>query len=243
MEWHDDAVILGVRRQGESHVLLEVLTRDHGRHLGLVRGGRSARMQPLLQPGNSVTVDWRARLEDHLGAFRIEARSLRAGRLMQSPAALYGIGLVGALARLLPERDPHPALYETLEVVADALDDPALAAPLVVRFELAILAELGFGLSLEACAATGGNDGLAYVSPRTGRAVSASAGAAWSDRLLPLPAFLAGGTGLPLQGLPGSDELAQAFRLTGHFLMRHVFEPRGIPVPEVRAAFVAAVTA
>jgi DNA repair protein RecO (recombination protein O) len=243
MEWHDDAVILGVRRQGEGHVVLEVLTRDHGRHLGLVRGGRSARMQPLLQPGNSVTVDWRARLEDHLGAFRIEATRLRAGRLMQSPAALYGIGLVGALARLLPERDPHPALYETLEVVADALDDPALAAPLVVRFELAILAELGFGLSLDACAATGGNDGLAYVSPRTGRAVSASAGAPWSDRLLPLPAFLAGGTGMPLQGLPGSEELAQAFRLTGHFLMRHVFEPRGIAVPEVRAAFIAAVTA
>jgi DNA repair protein RecO (recombination protein O) len=243
MEWHDDAVILGVRRQGEGHVVLEVLTRDHGRHLGLVRGGRSARMQPLLQPGNSVTVDWRARLEDHLGAFRIEATRLRAGRLMQSPAALYGIGLVGALARLLPERDPHPALYETLEVVADALDDPALAAPLVVRFELAILAELGFGLSLDACAATGGNDGLAYVSPRTGRAVSASAGAPWSDRLLPLPAFLAGGTGMPLQGLPGSEELAKAFRLTGHFLMRHVFEPRGIPVPEVRAAFITAVTA
>jgi DNA repair protein RecO (recombination protein O) len=243
MEWHDDAVILGVRRQGESHVLLEVLTRDHGRHLGLVRGGRSARMQPLLQPGNSVTVDWRARLEDHLGAFRIEATRLRAARLMQSPAALYGIGLVGALARLLPERDPHPALYETLEVVADALDDPALAAPLVVRFELAILAELGFGLSLDACAATGGNDGLAYVSPKTGRAVSASAGAPWSDRLLPLPAFLAGGAGTPLQGLPAEEELAQAFRLTGHFLMRHVFEPRGIAVPEVRAAFIAAVTA
>ncbi|PSC03235.1 DNA repair protein RecO [Alsobacter soli] len=240
MEWRDEGIVIGVKRHGEGAALLELMTREHGRHLGLVRGGRSARMQPVLQAGNSVAVAWRARLDEHLGSFQVEPTAQRAARLMGSPAALYGLGVLGALVRLLPERDPHPGLYEGLEVIVNALDDPALAGPLVVRFELAILQELGFGLDLAQCAATGVRDNLAYVSPKTGRAVSAEAGGPWRDKLLPLPAFLHEGQG---RQLPGPDQLAAAFRLTGHFLNRHVYEPRGVPAPEVRAAFLAALLA
>lgn len=238
MEWRDEGIVIGVRRHGEGSVLLELLTREHGRHLGLVRGGRSARMQPVLQAGNSVSVAWRARLDEHLGSFQVEPTVQRAARLMDSPAALYGLGVLGGLVRLLPERDPHPALHETLELVLGALDDPALAGPLVVRFELAILSELGFGLDLAECAATGSRDNLVFVSPKTGRAVSAAAGEPWRDKLLALPPFLHEGQG---RALPSPAQLAAAFALTGHFLNRHVYEPRGTPAPDVRASFIAAV--
>jgi DNA repair protein RecO (recombination protein O) len=237
VEWRDEGVVVGVRRHGESSVLLELMTRGHGRHLGLVRGGRSSRMQPVLQQGNSVEAVWRARLDEQLGTFQVEGTTLRTAQLMASPAALYGVSLLGALVRLLPERDPHPAVHEALVVVADALHDPALAAPLLVRFELALLAELGFGLALRECAATGARDDLLYVSPRSGRAVSAGAGEPWKDRLLDLPPFLREGQG---RAQPTPAEIAQGFALTGHFLLRDVFEPRGLPLPDVRTAFIAA---
>ena len=237
MDWRDEGIVVGVRRHGEGSVLLELMTREHGRHLGLVRGGRSSRMQPVLQAGNTVDVAWRARLDEHLGTFQVEPRTQRAARLMETPAALYGLGVLGALVRLLPERDPHPAIYETLEVVVGSLDDPDLAAALVVRFELAILQELGFGLDLTQCASTGSRDNLVYVSPRTGRAVSAQAGEPWRDKLLALPPFLHEGQG---RALPGREQLAAAFALTGHFLNRHVYEPRGVLAPDVRASFLAA---
>lgn len=239
MQWQDEGVIIGMRRQGEGSVLLELMTREHGRHFGFVRGGRSSRMQAVLQQGNSVQAVWRARLDEQLGTFVVEPTVARAARLMASPAALYGVALLGAWIRLLPERDPHPALYETLVVVADSLDDPALAGPLLVRFELALLAELGFGLGLDSCAATGVRDDLVYVSPRSGRAVSAAAGEPYRDKLLPLPAFLHEGQG---RAMPAAAELAAGFALTGHFLQRSVLEPRALTMPEVRAAFIAATT-
>ncbi|MDQ0471607.1 DNA repair protein RecO [Labrys wisconsinensis] len=232
MQWTDDAFVLGVRRHGESSVILEALTREHGRHLGLVRGGRSRTLQPVLQPGNAVHLTWRARIDEQLGSYAVEGLALHAGRLMGSRLALYAVTHVAALVRLLPERDPHPALHEALGPLFEALADEAAAPALVARLELAMLTELGFGLDLSACAVTGATQDLIYVSPRSGRAVSRAAGAPWSDRLLPLPAFLRG------LGEPRAEDVAGAFRLTGFFLQRDVFGPRGLVMPEGRQALV-----
>jgi DNA repair protein RecO (recombination protein O) len=234
MEWTDDAVILGARRHGETSLVVEVMTRGHGRHLGLVRGGRSARHRAVMQAGNSVAVTWRARLDEHLGLFQIEPVTLRAGRLIETGSALYALTHLAGLLRLLPERDPHEGLFEALGVVLDHLDSPAIAAPLLVRFEVQLLAELGFGLDLATCAVTGGTQELVFVSPKSGRAVSRQAGAAYADRLLPLPAFVR--EGFLGDTIPGG-EIAAAFALTGHFLTRHVYEPRGLAMPDSRAAF------
>jgi DNA repair protein RecO (recombination protein O) len=229
LEWRDEGIVVGVRRHGESSVVLELMTRHHGRHLGLVRGGRSSRLQPILQAGNGVEATWRARLEDQLGTYTVEGTTLRAGELMASAAALYGLGHIGQLVRLLPERDPHPSLFDALPVVLGALGEPRAAGALMVRFELAVLAELGVGLDLDSCAVTGGHDDLAYVSPKTGRAVSLGAAGPWLDRLLVLPPFLREGQG---RAWPSRDDIAAGFALTGHFLTRHVYEARGIAPPK-----------
>jgi DNA repair protein RecO (recombination protein O) len=237
MEWRDEGILLGARRHGETSVIVEAMTRAHGRHLGLVRGGRSRKMQPLLQPGNRVELTWRARLDEHLGTFLAEPLELNAARLFETACAIHGLQLIAAHLRLLPERDPHERLYETLALVVAHLDEPAHAAELLVRMELMVLEELGFGLDLERCAATGDRENLVYVSPKSGRAVSRAAGEPWRDRLLPLPAFLARGAGI-------RGDLAMfedAFRLTGFFFERNVYEPRGMVAPDARAGFVAAV--
>ena len=225
MDWSDRGIVIGLRKHGETSVILEAMTENHGRHLGVVRSGRSRTMQPTLQPGNSVNLVWRARLEEHMGAFNVEADRLRAGRLMASPMALQGLHWLGALLRLLPERDPHAGLFAMAEAIADNFDEAALAPELVVRFELAILAELGFGLDLATCAATGAREELVFVSPKSGRAVSRSAGAPWADRLLVLPDFVAREAGIA--GAP-VGELEAGLRLTAHFLRRDLFEPRGL---------------
>jgi DNA repair protein RecO (recombination protein O) len=235
MQWSDEALVLGARRHGESAVVLELMTRAHGRHLGLVHGGRSKRLSPVLQPGNTVRALWRARLDEHLGVFTAEAGEMRSARLMGSSLALYGVGAMAALLRLVPERDPHPALYELAAVLADHLDDPHLAPALFVRFELALLAELGFGLDLAECAATGARENLTFVSPKSGRAVSGAAGAPYRDRLFALPAFLQG----EIEQEPSLEEIKAGFALTGHFLRAHLFDARGQPFPEERARFVA----
>ena len=236
MQWQDEGIVLGVKRHGESSVIAEMMTRDHGRHLGLVRGGRSRRMQPVLQPGNGVSVTWRARLDQHLGNFQIEPLELRAARLMETATAVYGVQAMGALLRLLPERDPHPHLYEALGIILAHLHEPHDAGELFVRFEIAVLDDLGFGLDLTRCAATGSTDELSYVSPKTGRAVSGEAGAPWQDRLLALPPFLTDGN----RQASDRDSLCEAFDLTGYFLMRHVYKPRGIDMPEARSGFIQA---
>ena len=238
MQWSDEGIIIGTRRHGETSLIVEVMTETHGRHLGLVRGGRSRKQQPMLQPGNSVSATWRARLDEHLGHYTIEATDQRAARLIEGPAGLYGIQTLAALLRLLPERDPHPQLYSALEAIVDRLDDLLDAGELVARFELLLLDDLGFGLDLDQCAATGANDNLAYVSPRSGRAVSLAGGEAYRDRLLPLPAFLIEATSL---SRPQAAEIAAAFRLTGYFLARHVYEPRDIEMPDARARLIALV--
>lgn len=233
MEWTDEAILLGARRHGETSVIAEMMTKGRGRHLGMVRGGRSRSMQPVLQPGNRLEVTWRARLDEHLGEYRVEPVRLRAAKLMESATAVYGVQALGALLRLLPERDPHPHLFEALDVILDHLDEAAAAGELFVRFELAVLNDLGFGLDLEQCAATGGRDDLAYVSPKSGRAVCRAAGLPYADRMLMLPGFLLAGA------VASADEesLAEAFRLTGFFLNRHVYEPRGLEAGAAREGF------
>jgi DNA repair protein RecO (recombination protein O) len=233
MQWTDEAILLGVRRHGETSVIAEMMTRSRGRHLGMVRSGRSRTMQPVLQPGNRLEVTWRARLDEHLGEYRVEPLVLRAGRLMESATAVYGVQALGSLLRLLPERDPHPHLFEALDIILDHLEEPATAGELFVRFELALLNDLGFGLDLEECAATGLREDLAYVSPKSGRAVSRAAGAPWADKMLALPDFLASGT---KQGAD-PESLAAAFRLTGYFLERHVYVPRGLEAGAAREGF------
>ena len=233
MEWADEGIIIGVRRHGEANAVVELMTRERGRHLGMVRGGAGTRMRPLLQPGNTVQAVWRARLDQHLGLYTVEGLTLRAARFIGQAHALYALTHITGLARLLPERDPHPGLFEALAVVLDGLEDASVAAALVVRFELEVLKELGFGLDLSACAATGTTDHLAYVSPKSGRAVSEEAGLPWKDRLFRLPAFLTGGPP------PDEQALIDGFRLTGYFLSRDVYAPRSLPVPDARGAFLA----
>jgi DNA repair protein RecO (recombination protein O) len=237
MDWTDEGIVLGVRRHGEANAILEVMTRTHGRHLGLVRGGAGSRLRPVLQPGNSVGVVWRARLDEHLGHYTVEGLRLRAAEFLAAPCALYGVTHLAALCRLLPERDPHLRVHDALAAILDQMD--ASAARRVVQFELMLLAELGFGLELDACAATGARADLVYVSPKSGRAVSAQAGAPWRDKLLPLPPFL-NGEG-ESEDAPSPQELADGFALTGFFLASRVFEPRGLAPSEARAGFIAAV--
>ena len=235
MQWTDEGIVLGVKRHGEASGILELMTRDHGRHLGMVRGAFGSRMKPVLQPGNSVSATWRARLDEHLGNYTVEALNLRAAGYFSASHAIYGVTHLAALMRLLPERDPHEDLYAVFANLLDRLDDPAWSAPQVVRFELRLLAELGFGLDLSECAATGGTEELTYVSPRSGRAVSREAGIPYADRMLRLPAFLQDGA-----AVASTADLADGFALTGYFLERHVLAPRGLLLADERAHFIAA---
>ncbi len=237
MQWTDEGIVLGVKRHGEANGILELMTREHGRHLGLVKGGRSRRMQAMLQPGNSGSLTWRARLDEHLGLYSIEATDLRAARLMADAAALQGLNLLSALLRLLAEREPHAAIYRAAVLIADHLDDFDVAPAALARFELAMLAELGFGLDFSRCAATGVRENLIYVSPKSGRAVSAAAGEPYRERLLLLPAFLHRETTDPK---PPIDEIASAFSLAAFFLARDVFGPRGLELPEAQTGYLAA---
>ena len=240
MEWVDEGIVLGVKRHGETSIILELMTHAHGRHLGLVRGGSSPRLRGILQPGNAVRATWRARLDEHLGLYLVEAANLRVAGFMDKAHALHGVTHLAALCRLLAEREPHTAIYDALGAILDRLDDPQAAAPLIARFELDFLAELGFGLDLTACAATGAKDELAFVSPRSGRAVSRAAGEPHRDKLMRLPVFLRreGSEG----ARPSPGDVVDAFVLTGFFLERHAFAPRGLSLPEARAHLVSALT-
>jgi DNA repair protein RecO (recombination protein O) len=233
MQWCDEGIVLGSRRHGEANAILELMTRDHGRHLGLVRGGAGSRLRPVLQPGNCVGCTWRARLDEHLGLYIVESLDARAASFLPVPHALYGMIHLAALCRLLPERDPHPSIYAALTGVLHILLDRRRAAASVVRFELRILSELGFGLDLGSCAASGSTADLIYVSPKSGRAVSREAGEAWKNKLLPLPAFLHAET----ENEPSLQDIADGFALTGFFLQRHVLEPRALGFAEARASF------
>jgi len=236
MQWTDDGIVLGVKRHGETSVILELMTFEHGRHLGLVRGGAGKRLRGVLQPGNSLRATWGARLDEHLGLYTVEGTNARAARFLSAAHAVHGVTHLAALCRLLAERESHAGIYGELARILDQLDDPRVVAPLIARFELDFLAELGFGLDLSSCAATGTTADLIYVSPRSGRAVSRTAGEAYREKLLSLPAFLHD------EAEPASAAaLADAFALTGFFLDRHAFAPRGLALPEARTHFVAAI--
>jgi DNA repair protein RecO (recombination protein O) len=235
MHWSDEGVILTARPHGEAGAVLELFTRRHGRHLGFVHGGRSRKLRPILQTGNHVDAEWKARLADQLGHFSVGLRKAFAALAMDEPAALAALTSMAALMRLLPERDPHPNLFEVTLFVLGFLEDAQVWPALVARWELALLEELGFGLDLSRCAATGTTTELAYVSPKSGRAVSAAAGEPFKERLLTLPRFL---LGAPAGGVTPED-LRAAFRLTGFFLDARVLRPREETLPEARLRLLA----
>jgi len=236
MQWSDEGVILSVKPHGETAAIAEIFTRAHGRHLGLVHGGRSRRLRPVLQTGNHVDAVWKARLAEHLGQVGVELRKGYAAQAMEHPLALAGLSSLCTLARLLPERDPHPSLFEVTLFVLGYLDEPDVWPALMVRWEFALLDELGFGLDLATCAATGAKEGLIYVSPKSGRAVSGAAGEPYKERLLPLPAFLRKGPpGGGRQPSATDGDVAAGLALTGHFLKTRVLIPRDLAMPEARA--------
>lgn len=239
MEWSEDGIVLSARKHGESAAIVQLLTRDHGRHAGLVRGGAGRKARGIYQPGNRVAAIWRARLAEHLGNYSCELLASLAAGLLDDPVRLAGLASACALTEtVLPEREPHPAVHDGLAALLADLDDAAgdgaaAWAQTYVRWELTLLAELGYGLDLSACAATGRNDELAWVSPKSGRAVSLSAGEPYRDRLLPLPSFLLDG------GEAGPGEIEQGLALTGHFFARHVFAPHGRRLPAARTRLAA----
>lgn len=225
MDWRDEGVLLSVRRHGESAAIIECFTREHGRHAGVVRGGASRRMAPLLQPGAQLSLEWRARLAEHIGAYRVELERSRAGDVLNDGDALAALGSVAALlTAYLPEREAHGNLYNATVSLLDALGTNPGWPAAYVGWELALLSELGFPLDLARCAATGGEDDLTWVSPKTGRAVSAAAGQPYADRLLPLPGFLTGGEETPAG-------VWQGLRLTGYFMKAWVAPSVGTHEP------------
>jgi DNA repair protein RecO (recombination protein O) len=230
MDWSEDAIILHIRPHGETSAVAELFARGQGRHLGLVHGGQSRKRRSMLQTGNLVAAHWRARLADQLGVFTLELAEPFAARALDDGLALAGIGTLTGLARFLPERDPHAMLYDLAVLLLRHLGEPELWPQLLARWELQLLSELGFGLDLASCAATGATERLIYVSPKSGRAVSAEAGEPYKDRLLALPAFLRERTSTDA----GPRDVANALRLTGHFLDLHVLGPRNLRAPEGR---------
>lgn len=231
MEWRDEGILISARRHGESAAIVEVLTPGHGRHAGVVRGGGGRRMSPVLQPGARLSLEWTARLEEHIGTFRVEPLAPVPAALLADGAALATLASMAALVgATLPERDAHPDLYaRTLDLVQALGREPDWPAR-YAAWELTLLAELGFGLDLARCALTGVTEDLAWVSPQTGRAANRAAGAPWADRLLPLPPFLREGWDAP----PPPSEVTDALALTGFFLEARVAP--GLPREALPAA-------
>jgi DNA repair protein RecO (recombination protein O) len=234
MEWHDEGVLISMRPHGESAAIIEVFTAAHGRHAGVVRGGASRRMAATLQPGTQIAVVWRARLDGHLGVFTVEPLRSRAA-VLSDGRALAGLASVCAMLHVaLPEREPHVSLWPATVQLMDALAEGQDWSALYLRWEMRLLDDLGFGLDLSSCAVTGVRDDLAYVSPRTGRAVSRAAAGEWAERLLALPPGLLG------QGPTDRAELLQGLAITGHFLARELSPLMdGRPLPEARARLLA----
>ncbi|WP_211331632.1 DNA repair protein RecO [Pacificibacter maritimus] len=232
MEWHDQGAVLAVRKHGETSVIVDVFTENHGRHAGVVRGGISRKMTPHLQPGGQVALTWKARIEDQLGSFTFEPIKSRAAAVMNDPMALSALNSITAmLAFALPEREAHSYLYADSMTLLDKLGTDANWPLDYLQWELSMLEELGFGLDLSSCAATGGRDDLIYVSPKSGRAVSRKGAGEWADRMLPLPQCLLGQAPLEYR------EIQRGMMTTGHFLNRFAAEMGGRPIPVARDRF------
>lgn len=239
MFWQEEGIVLDARRFGEAGLILELMTRSRGRHAGLVRGGGGRKARAVVDVGNRLQASWRARLDDQLGQFTVEPSALVAGRLLDRPRRLAALTAACAMVReSLAERDPHPRLFDALIELSDVLIlDPTGRWPEVyVRFELLLLAELGFGLDLERCALTGTTEDLVYVSPRSGRAVAREAAGAWAPRLLPLPAFLTG------EATADERAVQDGLRLTGAFLQRHLFDVTERRMPAARERLIKALS-
>lgn len=234
MEWRDHGIVLGARRHGETSLVVSLLTAGHGRHAGLVKGGAGKSARGTYQPGNLVSCIWKARLEDHLGLYACELLDANAAALLHDAGRLAALTAACAVVdAAVAEREPHPALYDATLALLTALRVPEAPpwAETYVRWELVLLAEMGFGLDLASCAATGEAEDLIWVSPKSGRAVSAGAGAPYAAKLLPLPPFLRpDGEDAPAT----VDEVRQGLRLTGYFLDHHVFAPRQRRLPAAR---------
>jgi len=232
MEWRDIGFVLAARRHGEGALIVELLTAEHGRHAGLVRGGQTPRRRALFQPGNLLAAQWRGRLPEHLGMLECELLRAYAAPLIDDPDRLGGLAAAAALVAVaLPEREPHADIYASFAALIGALDSGGDWAQHYVGWERDLLAALGFGLDLSRCAATGGTADLAYVSPRTGRAVSRAAGAPYHDKLLPLPGFLW------REAASDAAAITAGLALTGYFLERHLLAPQGRALPESRRLF------
>lgn len=241
MDWQDDGFVLSASRFGDADAVLELLTHEHGRHLGLVKGGMSKSRRADLQPGNLVHVEWKARLSEQLGRFEVEIQRPYASIALDSAKAMAGVSAAVAMASAsLPEREAHPGVFEGLAVLMEALtgDDESIAPAIYVKWEAGLLQDLGFGLDLSRCTVSGSGDDLAFVSPRTGRAVARAAAGIYADRLLQLPAFLLGSQA----GDPTREDIAAGLKLTGHFLDRAVLTPHNRSMPTARTYYADLIT-
>ena len=232
MEWSDTGIVVSVRAHGESSAVVEMLTRSHGRHLGFVRAGKR-KTRGSFQPGNTLCVHWRARLPELLGNFSAELSCARAGDFIDSRKALAGLNaFTSIVSAALPEREVHINLYDASEILLDAMRSEVFSrwAPLYVRWEIGLLEALGFGLDLSQCAATGTRENLLFVSPRTGRAVSAAAGEPYSARLMALPAFVLASQNSNIT----HEDIVAGLHLTSHFLRVRVLGPNNRTLPQAR---------
>lgn len=238
MEWRDQGILLRMRRHGEGSAIVDMFTAEHGRHAGVIRGGASRKMAPILQPGAQLDLLWRARLEDHLGSYQAELMRSRAGAALSGRLALAGLNAVtGLLAFCLPDREPHPDLYLRSERLLDLLGQDDIWPLAYLQWEMALLEELGFGLDLSCCAVSGALDELIYISPKSGRAVSRASAGEWADRLLPLPAVMRG------EGEAGTGEILQGLSTTGFFLEHRLAPSLGnTPLPDARGRFLDVLT-
>jgi len=238
MDWSEEGYILSVKPHGETSAIINVMTRSRGRHAGLVRGGRSRRMRPVLQPGNKVSATWKARLSEHLGSFDIEAIDARAAIFMDNRFSLAGLNSISSLSMAaLPEREPHTNLFDVFEILLDNLHDNDVWPALYIRYELALLQALGYGLDLSSCAATGDTTDLTHVSPRSGRAVSEAAAQPYLDKLIPLPEFMISSTRLQ------EGDIEAGLDLTGYFLESRVFHAINKEMPAERSRLAEILTA
>lgn len=234
MDFTDEGVILAARAHGENHAVAEIFTASHGRWAGLVHGGQGRRMRPLLQPGNAVRIEWKGRLAESLGHFSLELDHAYAGELMQDRLSLAGLTAACAVASAcLPEREAHPRAYQAMKILIANLEHAEVWPALMARWELGLLAELGFGLTLDRCASTGARENLIYVSPRSACAVSAEAGEPYKDKLLPLPAFLRGAS----NGASREEAIA-ALTTTGYFIETRILHLSDKTLPEARLRLV-----
>ena len=230
MEFDDEAFVLGARAHGETGAIVDLLTKVHGRYGAHIAGGASRRIKPFLQAGSRVLVSYRSRTSEQLGSATLEPQGEGPSALFDDPLALSGLASAASIAaQALPEREPHPGIFLALEALSEALKHPEIWPAVYVRYEAGLLQDLGFGLDLTKCAATGTLDDLIYVSPRTGRAVSRQAGEPYKDKMLALPPFMLGA-----QAGLGEGDVGLGLDLTGHFLEAFVFAVMNKPLPPAR---------